>query len=257
MTQRTCLAETAFAERSQSTHIPAPELAASAYSTTNALNHTPSSLAPSSTNSPHCIREMTTKRVNNAKEIAVGVAASAHNSSTNGSSEATSEWQATRETRDGTMAAKREKKARIAQGRGRQSIKASVASFRESSGKRKGGKRTQHALYTKESMLAEPQLSASSRLPCRGGLVFQMQNNGFASLTRTTDSDMLGLASSHQALKPSPWLDKPSQAKWLASRGLGLGLEVSEAKAQGLSPGLRIYKDAPFVAVILKSLMED
>ncbi|KAJ6512394.1 hypothetical protein C8R45DRAFT_920229 [Mycena sanguinolenta] len=34
----------------------------------------------------------------------------------------------------------------------------------------------------------------------------------------------------HQALKPS-------QAKWLASRGLGLGLGVSEAKAQGLSPG--------------------
>ncbi|KAJ6484598.1 hypothetical protein C8R45DRAFT_931046 [Mycena sanguinolenta] len=46
-------------------------------------------------------------------------------------------------------------------------------------------------------------------------------------------SDTLGLASSQQALNPSPWLDKPSQAKWLASRGLGLGLEVSEAKAQG------------------------
>ena len=46
---------------------------------------------------------------------------------------------------------------------------------------------------------------------------------------------MLGLASSHEALKPS-------QAKWLASRGLGLGLEVSEAKAQGLSPGFRISK---------------
>ncbi|KAJ6460505.1 hypothetical protein C8R45DRAFT_941594 [Mycena sanguinolenta] len=96
-------------------------------------------------------------------------------------------------------------------------------------------------------------------------------------------SDMLGLASSHQALKPSPWLDKPSQAKWLASRGLGLGLEVSKAKAQGLSPGLRIYKDelrypnfvavswsqtmaqfqnqlqlsSPTLRVILKSLMED
>ncbi|KAJ6556706.1 hypothetical protein B0H10DRAFT_2201543 [Mycena sp. CBHHK59/15] len=50
-------------------------------------------------------------------------------------------------------------------------------------------------------------------------------------------SDVLGLASSQQATKPSPWLHKPSQAKPLASRGLWLWLGMSAAKAKGLGLG--------------------
>ncbi|KAJ6570425.1 hypothetical protein B0H10DRAFT_2199748 [Mycena sp. CBHHK59/15] len=50
-------------------------------------------------------------------------------------------------------------------------------------------------------------------------------------------SDVLGLASSQQATKPSPWLHKPSQAKPLASRGLWLWLGMYEAKAKGLGLG--------------------
>ncbi|KAJ7312292.1 hypothetical protein DFH08DRAFT_822329 [Mycena albidolilacea] len=50
--------------------------------------------------------------------------------------------------------------------------------------------------------------------------------------------DAPGLASSREATKPKPRLDKPSQAKSLASRGLGLGLGVTEAQAHGSSRGL-------------------
>ena len=52
-------------------------------------------------------------------------------------------------------------------------------------------------------------------------------------------SDAPGLASSHEAKKPKPWLDKPSQAKLLASGRLWLWLEVPEAKAKASSPGFR------------------
>ncbi|KAJ7723122.1 hypothetical protein B0H14DRAFT_2641998 [Mycena olivaceomarginata] len=47
-----------------------------------------------------------------------------------------------------------------------------------------------------------------------------------------------GLASSREAVKPKPRLDKPSQAKSTASGGLGLGLGVAEAQAKGSSRGL-------------------
>ncbi|KAJ7314359.1 hypothetical protein DFH08DRAFT_821390 [Mycena albidolilacea] len=52
------------------------------------------------------------------------------------------------------------------------------------------------------------------------------------------NSDAPGLASSPEAPKPKPWLDKPSQAKSLASGGLGLGLGVTEAQSKGSSRGL-------------------
>jgi hypothetical protein len=51
-------------------------------------------------------------------------------------------------------------------------------------------------------------------------------------------SDAPGLASSREAMKPKPRLDKPSQAKSTASGGLGLGLGVAEAQAKGSSRGL-------------------
>ncbi|KAJ7328319.1 hypothetical protein DFH08DRAFT_815821 [Mycena albidolilacea] len=51
-------------------------------------------------------------------------------------------------------------------------------------------------------------------------------------------SDVPGLASSREAAKPKPQLDKPSQAKSTASGRLGLGLGVAEAQAKGSSRGL-------------------
>ncbi|KAF8139225.1 hypothetical protein K438DRAFT_2118763 [Mycena galopus ATCC 62051] len=53
-------------------------------------------------------------------------------------------------------------------------------------------------------------------------------------------SDAPGLTSSHKGSKPKPWLDKPSQAKSLASGGLWLWLGESEAKAKGSSRGLQL-----------------
>ncbi|KAJ7310172.1 hypothetical protein DFH08DRAFT_944107 [Mycena albidolilacea] len=60
----------------------------------------------------------------------------------------------------------------------------------------------------------------------------------FLVLSAAMSSDAPGLASSPEAPKPKPWLDKPSQAKSLASGGLGLGLGVTEAQAKGSSRGL-------------------
>jgi hypothetical protein len=51
-------------------------------------------------------------------------------------------------------------------------------------------------------------------------------------------SDAPDLASSHEAAKPKPWLDKPRQTKSTASGGLGLGLGVAEAQAKGSSHSL-------------------
>ncbi|KAJ7334270.1 hypothetical protein DFH08DRAFT_303296 [Mycena albidolilacea] len=67
---------------------------------------------------------------------------------------------------------------------------------------------------------------------------FQTRIKELLGVDTFTISDAPGLASSPEAPKPKPWLDKPSQAKSLASGGLGLGLGVTEAQAKGSSRGL-------------------
>jgi hypothetical protein len=62
---------------------------------------------------------------------------------------------------------------------------------------------------------------------------FPIEKRLLVKISRFKSSDAPGLASSREATKPKPRLDKPSQAKSTASGGLGLGLGVAEAQAKG------------------------
>ncbi|KAJ7120720.1 P-loop containing nucleoside triphosphate hydrolase protein [Mycena crocata] len=96
-------------------------------------------------------------------------------------------------------------------------------------------------------------LLKTSNKPARAGLAMikyvrapgclrRMIRDYLADVSSIGTSDVLGLASSQKAVKPSPGLLKPSQAKSAALGGLRLWLATWEAKSRGLKPWLCILR---------------